>query len=146
MAFTFWRTLRGDLHYSVALPRLFQRCSKRLRSGDLRPMHMANIFGYSTPEQSHISLNDLIPIAMCIVSIRIEDVQCCTTDQHYADPKKDFLIDKSIDLFYIGGMIASTTSYPDEYLTRIFAESQLIIEKNTASFLLCPRLIFSAPQ
>lgn len=77
---------------------------------------------------------------MCVDSIRIEDVQVYTTAQHYAAPGKESFATKSLDSFYIGGMIAFSTFFLVEDSTRniLRGESGFITEKNTAPFLLCP--------
>lgn len=82
-------------------------------------VHKYEIQTYNTPEQSHIVLQDLIPITSFVDSNRIEDVQWWTTAEHYATLFKDSLSIKSVDFFYIGEMIASSMLFPDEDSTRI---------------------------
>lgn len=65
---------------------------------------------FSTPVQPHIGLKGFIPLAMCVYSTRIEDVQWCMTAKHYAAPDKNSFSTKYLDLFYEKEVIESPRS------------------------------------
>lgn len=68
---------------------------------------------YSTLKQPHVGFKNFIPLAMCIGSTCIEELQWCTTDQHYAAAENYSYAIKSyaIDLFYIVGGISSSAFF-----------------------------------
>lgn len=81
---------------------------------------------------------------MCVNNTHIEELQWCTTAQHFAAPDKYSFGSKSIILFYERGVIPSSKFSPVRIILR--GESRVITEKNTSSFLLCPTLMSSVPQ
>lgn len=76
-----------------------------------------------------------------------QDIQRCTIAQHDVVPYKDSSAPEVVDFPYVGGMIADCRFSSDEDLSRITLCIELLISgKNTLLFLVCTRMVCSAPR
>ncbi|GFU68762.1 hypothetical protein TNCV_4400401 [Trichonephila clavipes] len=88
---------------------------------------------HSNTEQLYIGFKDLIPIALCFNSTRIEDVQWCAYAQNYATTDKNPFATKS-DNFCLREMKANSIFFVDEDSMRTIRsdETRVITERITA--------------
>lgn len=101
----------------------------------------------STSEKPHVVFKDLIPIAL-FSNTGIKDVPSCMTAQNDTIPDKYSSALKLANFPYVRGMITVSKFPPDKDSTRItlYAESQLISEKNKPLFLICQRICSASQQ